>query len=56
MKKDKIETIIAWVLFGIVVVGVLSLLALNIYTVVAYRNTPTEEIPFWVFYLTMKGN
>lgn len=49
--KNKVLNIILYVLLGILIVFVLSLMVLNIYAFIAYKDVPITELPWWVIWL-----
>lgn len=54
-RKNKVLNIMLWVILIILIIFliifVLSLIILNIYAFVVYKDTPISEIPWWVVWL-----
>lgn len=50
-RKNKVLNIILWVTLIILIAVALSLIILNIYAFVVYKDTPISELPWWVIWL-----
>lgn len=53
--KDKLSTIGVYLLLLIPVFLVIGFIALDIYALSVYGNTPVEEIPLWIAVLFFSG-
>lgn len=53
--KEKLSTIGVYLLLLIPVFLVIAFIALDIYALSVYGNTPVEEIPLWIAVLFFSG-
>lgn len=53
--KEKLYTIGVYLLFLIPVLLVIAFIALDIYALTVYGNTPVSEIPLWIAVLFFNG-